>query len=211
MHPIVEGFLLAGFLMFFVGPSFFYLISVGIEHGFKKGVSFALGIILSDLLLIVIIYNGLSFLFENLLFQEIFSLLAGITIFVLGYRYLNKSAKKPSLVKVKKETAPDFIYTIKGFAINLINPFTGLLWIAILGTISMEKNFEGNDYIMFFSSLALFIFIFDILKAYLANKLGQILNEKLIRRINRVLGIVFFIVSIRLFYFAYTLWVENAV
>nr|MBX2842194.1 LysE family translocator [Flammeovirgaceae bacterium] len=183
---------------------------VGIEQGFKKGVSFALGIIISDLLLIIIIYNGLNFLFENPLFQEIFSLIAGVTIFILGYRYLNKSAKKPSLVKVKQEAAPDFIYTLKGFAINIINPFTGLLWIAILGTISMEKNFEENDYLMFFASLSLFIFVFDILKAYLANRLGKILNEKLMRKINKVLGIVFFIVSIRLFYFAYTIWVGNA-
>ena len=54
MQIIAEGIALGLFLALFIGPSFFYLIQVGITKGFKSAAFFALGIALSDLALLIL-------------------------------------------------------------------------------------------------------------------------------------------------------------
>ncbi|MDW7690199.1 LysE family transporter [Flammeovirgaceae bacterium SG7u.111] len=204
MHPLIEGILLGGFLMLFIGPSFFYLVGVGIKKGFLEAGLFALGIITSDLAMVLAIFFGLSHFFELPLFQEVFSIVAGTAVLVIGIRYILKSQKHAA--GTQDMQLPVYMFYFKGFAINVLNPFTFLIWITVIAGLNLEKNYSSEDYTQFFIGLLGTIFTMDLLKAFLANKLGDLLNENTIRRIDKVLGIIFILLSLRLFYHFFEVW-----
>ncbi len=53
---VYEGIILGLVLAFSFGPGFFALINTGIKHGFKPAASLAVGIFLSDLALVILIF-----------------------------------------------------------------------------------------------------------------------------------------------------------
>lgn len=186
--------------MFSAGPSFFYLIKVGIEKGFRKAVSFAFGIFLSDILLLALIYLGLQPLFENDMFKQIFSLVSGLLIFLFGLSMLMKKRTEGSNIAIELSDKPFYMYIAKGFGINALNPFTIALWVGILGSVSPENK---SDFTLFISGLLGIIFLSDSAKAYLAKVIGKMLTEKAIFRLNKILGIAFSIIGIYFMYVFY--------
>lgn len=200
--PFVEGLKYGLFLMLLIGPSFFYMIGVGIREGFVKAFGFAIGIMISDVALILIIYLGLSQFFETEWFNRFFSLTAGVVLVVIGIQYLMMSGKEAQFDKRQNNLHKTFpAYIIKGVAINLINPFSIMLWIGVLGNVALRKGYEGDDFYYFAGGLVLTILLMDTLKAYAANGLSKILNERNMRRLDKALGVVFLILSVRFFYF----------
>lgn len=189
-------------LILFVGPSFFYLIKVSLEKGFLYAVAFAVGIILSDLILISLIYLGFSTIFESTLFQKIFSVIATIVLLSLGIiTYRSQHANRG--VSVNLESDHFYLwYFFKGVLINGVNPFTFMIWIGVVGGMGLGNSYTDTEFRYFFSGLLSTILIADILKAYAANRIKAFMNEKLIRKVNRILAIIFIILAARMaFYF----------
>ncbi len=200
--PFVEGLKYGIFLMLLIGPSFFYMIGVGIREGFISAFGFTIGVMISDIALILIIYLGLSQFFETQWFNRLFSLTAGLVLIAIGINYLRLSGKEAQFEDRQNQLHKSFpAYILKGIAINLINPFSIMLWIGVLGNVALRKGYEGSDFYYFAAGLVLTILIMDTLKAYAANGLSKILNEKNMRRLDKILGVVFLILSVRFFYF----------
>lgn len=203
MAIVLEAFFLGLFLMLFVGPSFFYLIKVGIEKGFVPAAFFALGIILSDLLMIILIIFGFSHFFNNLLFKESFSFLAGIIILGLGILSLIKPQGRAVTGKVKD--LPNYKYCIRGFGINIVNPFSFMVWMAVLGGVSINRDFTTQQYFIFIAVLLFTVLVADLSKAFGANAIGKFMNEKVVQLVNRALGVTFIFLGIRMIFFFYKL------
>ena len=200
--PFLDGLKYGLFLMLLIGPSFFYMIGVGIREGFFKAFGFALGIMASDLALIFLIYFGLSRFFETDWFNQFFSLTAGVVLIIIGIQYLMMSGKEAQFSTSKSGLHKSFYaYILKGIAINMINPFTIMLWIGVLGNVSLREGYEGADFYMFAGGLVLTILLMDTLKAYAANGLSRVLNERNMRRLDKFLGVAFLILSVRFLYF----------
>lgn len=185
-------------LTVFIGPSFFYLIKVSLDKGFIPAVFFALGIILSDFAMIFLIFLGFSELLESRLFQEIFSFSSGIVLIALGVISLFKQRLSSNVSPIFDSNHMLFWYTLKGIVINGLNPFTFMIWIGIVGGVGVHQNYGTKELKVFFMGLLSVILCADILKAYLANRIKGLLNEKLIRRIQRVLAVIFIILGLRL-------------
>jgi threonine/homoserine/homoserine lactone efflux protein len=205
---LLKGFLVGLILMLFVGPSFFYLIRIGITQGFAHAASFAFGVILSDLFLLLIIIRGLSGYFESVYFQMIFSLIAGLLILTIGVLSLVKKMGIPQKDQIDKpiKRHERTWFVVKGFGINILNPFTALVWITVIGTVEIKWAFTSQEYPVFIGGVLLTVFSLDVLKAYLANYLGKLINEKTLRNVNRILGIVFLVLGFRLLYHFYQLY-----
>jgi threonine/homoserine/homoserine lactone efflux protein len=200
MPALLEGVLVGAFLMLFTGPSFFYLIKVGISKGFTSAAFFAAGIFLSDILLVSVIFFGISNFYDEAWFQKSFSLGAGLIILSIGISMLTKRPKE--VLEKKVETGVNNVYyLLKGFGINAMNPFTFMVWVGVLGALGLQKEYSNNEYLLFFIGILSTIFFTDLSKAYLANKLGGLLNNRLIFRINRILAFVFIVLGIRLLYY----------
>jgi len=188
-------------LMFSAGPSFFYLVKVGIEQGFRKAASFAVGIFFSDILLLGLIYLGLKPFFENETFRQIFSLVSGVVISVFGITMLIK--KKPTENAIKddlKGEDPFYKYLLKGAAINLLNPFTVIVWVTVLGSVSPGTKTEFSQFI---GGLLGIILLSDAVKAYLAKLIGKLLTQKAVFRLNKVMGVAFIAIGVYFMYVFY--------
>lgn len=205
MQIIAEGIALGLFLALFIGPSFFYLIQVGITKGFKSAAFFALGIALSDLALLILILKGLQTVLDKYWFQALFSGIAGTLILYLGIQSLIKQQPKLAENSIQNTSQHAFGYLLKGILINGTNPFTFMVWVGVIGTVSIRNVYDGPDYTIFISSLLCTILAADLLKAYLAKLLSVWLTAAWLHKINRFIGVVFIILSLRLFYNLYTL------
>ena len=190
-------------LMVMLGPSFFYLVKVAILEGFKRAVGFALGILFSDLVMMIPIFFGLRKVFESEDFQVAFGVVAGVAMIFLGIKYLSKKQEEGLVINDDEEKVKNgfFGYVVKGFSLNIINPFTIMLWLSIPGFVNLGST--SVEVASFVSGLALTIMCLDFTKAFLANKLATILNPKNLLFIDKILGIVLLGFSVRFIYYTF--------
>lgn len=193
VKPILDG-LWQGAIMSLLsfGPAFFLLINTSIRDGFRKGLSMALGVFLSDLAIILLIHFGLASLFENLMFKKVFSLAAGISMIFMGInalRYQYKAFLK-SYYKRGKSSAS----LLKGFGMNLINPFIVVLWLVVMASVSLDydpqKAHYSSSILVNLMSILLMIFILDTSKVYLSSFLGKKLNKRIFYSLNKYMGLI---------------------
>jgi threonine/homoserine/homoserine lactone efflux protein len=196
---IIEGIGTGLLLSLFIGPSFFYLIKISLIKGWFAAIRFALGIMLSDVILIGFINMGLSSLLENLMIQQVFAFFAGSIILVMGILSVWVPSKAVKTEEVTT-TGSQLSFVVKGFSINFFNPFTIGVWVGVLGTLQM--SYSKTDNLEFFLATVVFtILLMDIAKAYSASYLSRKINDALLVKINRGLGAIFIILGLRLYWF----------
>src|ERR1051325_2049202 len=135
MLTAIEQGVLFGLVLFIsIGPAFFGLIQTSLRYGYGSGIAMAFGIFASDLTYLFLAYFGVS----SLLMNDKYSLPVGLTGGGLLIAYgLYQSFKKTVIqnedgefVEPKKPTKGSFL--LKGFIMNLLNPFVLLLWLGAL-------------------------------------------------------------------------------
>lgn len=179
--------------MLSTGPSFFYLIKVGVEKGFRRALSFAFGIFISDVLLLSLIFVGLQPLFENDVFKQAFSLSSGILIVIFGMSMLVRKRPDPGVTKnVVVKDQPLHRFIVQGFGVNLLNPFTAVMWVGVLGTVSPT---DRSQFIQFIIGVLGVIFVADGTKAFLAKMIGKLLTPMAVFRMNKILGVAFILIG----------------
>jgi threonine/homoserine/homoserine lactone efflux protein len=176
-----------------------YLIKVGIENGLRKALGFAFGILLSDLVLLALIFFGFSSFLTHPQFKLWFSLISGLLIVVFGLVFFFKKVPTAQLREIDIKGGQLLLYIAKGFGINFLNPFTIAVWVGILGSVSPTSR---QEFVSFALGVLGVIFLADTLKAYGAKKIGALLNEKTIRRLNRAMGLIF--TAIGIYFLAYS-------
>jgi threonine/homoserine/homoserine lactone efflux protein len=201
MEIVLKGIFSGLVLAVLVGPVFFTLLQTSIERGFVSGVYVASGIALSDSLYIALSYLGLSGLFNSERFQVYLSYVGGFIILCFGAYYLFvKSRRLVNFNNLEhvKERSP-FRLMAKGFIINGFNPMVLLFWIGTISIATGELGYTGNrEAITFLVSIIATVFITDVIKAKLADKLRLILTPGIIKFMNIVLGVVMFSLGLKL-------------
>lgn len=203
--PVLIGIKYGFILVIMVGPSFFYLLRVSLVKGFASGAAFALGILLTDLVFVFSIFFGLSKLFKNMDFQIISSLVGGVVLLVSGVQYLRSTKKSPTKMGRNTNPANNSIglagYVLKGILINGLNPFTIILWVGILASVMTNHRYNTRDFALFAGGLLGVIISADVLKAFLAHRIARVLNSRVLRITDRILGVVFILIAARFFHF----------
>ena len=197
-----EGVLWGLLVSITIGPAFFSIIQTGIDRGFKSAFYTSLGVMLCDAFIIVICYLGLTSLFQKPENNIYIGFVGGIILIIYGtYSYL----KKPDILKrrsPKYKTPPintkQIKYVIKGFLLNIANPFIIIFWLTAVGFVSARTE-DGkliNYAIVFFSGTLLTIFGTDLLKSFIGNKIKKYLRPRILLIINRIVGITLIIFGI---------------
>jgi threonine/homoserine/homoserine lactone efflux protein len=186
-----------------IGPAFFSIIQTGIDRGFKAAFYLALGILICDAFLIAICYLGLTSIFQSPTNNIYIGFVGGIILIIYGtYTYL----KKPDILRrrsPKYKTPPPppsthFKYIVKGFFLNIANPFIVLFWLTAVGYVTAQAE-EGHllkYVIVFFSGILMTIFGTDLLKSFIGNKIKKYLRPRVQFWINRIVGITLIIFGI---------------
>jgi threonine/homoserine/homoserine lactone efflux protein len=192
MEPILNGIFSGIVLAFLIGPVFFTLLQTSIEHGFRSGFFVAIGVSASDALYISVCYMGIYQLFDNGSFAEYLSYFGGAVLLMFGLYYLIfKSGKPASVERDPSYQKKPYKLVLKGFIINGLSPAVLIFW---LGTIVGATNQFGYTSpakaVPYFASIVGTVFLTDVLKAKLADRLRLVITPTFIRTLNIAVGVV---------------------
>lgn len=202
LFPVLNG-LWQGFVISILlfGPAFFKLIHTSIQEGFKKGVILASGVFLSDLLMAIFCIIGVADFMKAEAFQKMYSLSAGIVLIMMGLKYYRHQYR--AFLQSYSSRVPATKSLIKGFVLNLVNPFTFILWFNVMASISKEYIGEPDYKILLAVNLItilLVLFLMDVLKVFLSHLIGRKLNARIFFYINKYFGVL--LMGIGGFFFA---------
>lgn len=190
-------------LSFSFGPAFFALINTGIKHGYRTGSLLALGVVLSDLLvcllIIVLIDVGATNLIHDEKNQRFMGLLAGIMLIVFGAFYFKRPiAKQEESIEL---IAPSpYAMVLKGFFLNSLNPAVWLLWLGNVTAISKPLGYSIIKMIIYFSITLCLVLLVELAKVSAANKLKKFLTTKTMQTINYITGVLLVVFGLALIY-----------
>ncbi len=176
------------------GAAFLGIIQTSLNNGFKSGILFALGIALSDIILISLCLWGTAGIMQNEMAKLLFSILGGIILIVYGLitffnrkRQVKTRRQEEVLNNDRSNNWGLFKYPAKGFAFNITNPFVWILWLGI----APYSGPSIHNQIIFFACILLTIFCIDMLKSFFAGKLKKAITHEVAFIINRIVGVVF--------------------
>lgn len=201
MEAIIKGVASGLLLAVLVGPVFFTLIQTSIERGFKSGVYVAIGISLSDTLCIVLAYLGIS-LINSPGFRIYLSYFGGAVLLAFGIYYLFvKSHKAVIYNPAHIEERSPLKLMAKGFVINGFNPMVLFFWIGTMGVATALGYTTPGMAAVFFGSIVVTVFITDVIKAKLSDRLRVLLTARTMKIMNLLVGLVMFGFGLKLIFF----------
>ena len=196
-----EGVLLGLLVAVSVGPALFALLQTSIDRGFRSGQFMAAGISLSDLSLIGISYFGASQMFSNGSSRLAMGILGGVVLIIFG---MFSFTRKPDILrrrspKYKTPTdSPAFAYVMKGYLLNIANPFLIFFWLGAMSWVTSHAE-VGKLHVyalVFFSGTITTVFGTDLLKCLLALKLKKFLRPRKLLMVNKITGLLLMVFGV---------------
>ncbi|MBK7183621.1 MAG: LysE family transporter [Bacteroidetes bacterium] len=190
-------------LSFSFGPAFFALLNTSIKHGSREGSLLAIGVVLSDLfvclLVIYLISLGATRYIQDEKNQRFMGIMAGVLLVVFGSFYFKKPVKKSDdTIELASPSTKNLI--LKGFFLNLLNPAVWLLWLGNVTAVSKTFNYSVIKMLIYFGITLGLVLTVEIFKASLASKIKRYLTEKLMRMFNYTTGVLLIAFGIGLMY-----------
>jgi threonine/homoserine/homoserine lactone efflux protein len=198
MSIVLEGIQFGIFLAFLIGPVFFTILQTSIERGFAYGAMVALGVSLSDLIYVAICYFGLITLVNDPANAVYLAYGGGVILICFGLYHTvikgRQTATGATSIREKKR----WRYVLKGFVLNGFSPTVLFFWVATVSSLMTLGYTNGKDFSIFFGALLATVLMMDILKAFLADKLRNLVTARFIRLSNIILGLVLMAFGLKL-------------
>lgn len=197
IETIIAGIGFGIVLSIIGGAVFFVLLKTSIEKGFHAGVSFAAGVLLSDIVFVALVIYGSSYLALENQYRLPIGIMGSAILLSIGIYYL---FKKPVInYEDKSSKRHNTGYFLKGFFMCIFNPAVLLYWISVAGgAISITGQFNPKKIIPLFASILITQFSLDVTKAYYANKLRYRIKAHMISKLNKVAGVLVILFAIRM-------------
>lgn len=200
-----QGLVLGFGLAFLLGPAFFALLDASLHYGLSVSVAIALGVVGSDILLLLISYLSLNELSKLPYFQDTISFIGSFVLFGSGWIMIARRNENPGQKgwNMKKFWS----LFVKGFSINTFNPFPWLFWFS---TATMVKSqfgpFGWQAPVLFFTAATGMVLTTDILKAALARYLVPYLKAVYLVKVRVISGLCLMAFGIKLFWIGLSHW-----
>lgn len=194
MFPLLQGIQTGLILAIMLGPIFFALVQAGVERGMRAGLMVGLGIWISDLIFILSVFFGASYLVvvtEWPGFKATFGSIGGIILIGFGVgMMLTKSPPLPAIHEDRPKIGARTYLGLwaKGFLINTINPFTFFFWLSVMSLIMLGENYSTDYASLFFIGVMLTIVLTDTLKVALAKFIRRYMTNRHIHILRVVSG-----------------------
>jgi threonine/homoserine/homoserine lactone efflux protein len=192
MEALLKGIVSGITVSFLIGPIFFALVELTISKGWRSGLFYIFGVLMSDVVLIYAVETILiQFSFDNI--KSHVGLIGGILLIIFGMVTFFAKANIQSTNITNIKTL--FQSFLKGVTINIFNPFVTIWWITMYSTISIYYN-SNTDKILFYFGILLMVFLFDLLKMRFAYYLKQHLTLNKLLIVKKVVGVCLFIFGV---------------
>lgn len=200
-YAFFEGVILGVTLAFLIGPAFIALLQTSIHRGFISGVQFAMGIAVSDATLIGLSYLGVLQILSRDQNKLTVGIVGGSVLILFGIITFVRKYRTPSPAKIEiKIRADKFIkYFLKGFLINILNPFLLIFWLGVMSFIGSKYGVYSRETFLFFSGILIALFTTDTIKCFIAHKIKKYLNFKFFVIINRAVGLLLIMFGVFMF------------
>lgn len=191
MGPLIDGIILGLTLAIFFGfgPALFALLQTTIHRGFLSGLLLAIGIFLSDLVLVSLCFLGAIQIISKPENGLAFGIISGIVLIIFGIVTYTRQSQLKNGEDINTKTPWIGTYIFKGFFLNIANPFVWIFWMGVV--VGITANYEANvrSLYIFFSATLLTVLATDILKCFASYKIKRFLTPHIMLWINRVAGI----------------------
>lgn len=202
VQAILEGALAGLILSVFVGPIFFTMLQLGVEHGFRAAFVLALGQWVSDLLYIFLAFWGAIWV-EDLIndaerqatFVWYSGTIGGVLLLLFGAGLLLTKAvstQTSDKIEIPNENVSKIAYIayfLQGLLINTINPTPLLFWMSLMAFAINSKYVEGATAALYISVMSVVV-ITDCLKIYLAKTIRDRLKPHHFLYVRRLAGLI---------------------
>ncbi|MBU1014289.1 MAG: LysE family translocator [Bacteroidetes bacterium] len=191
MGPLIDGVILGLTLAIFFGfgPALFALLQTTIHRGFLSGLLLAIGIFLSDLVLVALCFLGAIQIISKPENGLAFGIVSGIVLIIFGIVTYTRQSQLKNGVDFNTKTPWIGTYIFKGFFLNIANPFVWIFWMGVV--VGITANYEANvrSLYIFFTATLLTVLSTDILKCFASYKIKRFLTPNIMVWINRMAGI----------------------
>ena len=195
LSAILIGFVLSTIL---IGPVFFLLIETSIRKSWKSAVTLDLGVIAADILCIAAAYYGskdfADYVTTHPKFYRIY-IIAGFFVIIYGI-FMYFSRPKLHLENDEQLVSKNYLRTFfNGFVMNLLNIGVIVFWFVIVSSI-MIKYPNPSDFVLYMGVVLLTYFAIDLAKIFLAGKLQKKINDDMVFKIRKGVGICLLVFGI---------------
>jgi threonine/homoserine/homoserine lactone efflux protein len=183
----------AGLLMsILLGAIFFLLINQSLKNGYKSAFPIALGVITIDAIFVIL---AILFTSQITSFLESYSShingIGGLVLIGFGIVQFVQEYKK------EKNTIEKGSLYMTALSINLTNPANAAWWLSLY-SIAPMSTYTLDSKVIFGVGAILGIFFTEVAIAYAAHFLKTFLSIAMIERVNKVVGIAFIFLGLRL-------------
>lgn len=169
-----------------IGPVFFLLIETSLTKGWKSAIALDLGVVFADLICICFAFFGSKDLVNFIENHRSVYILGGFIIMIYGGYML---VSKPKLhINNDALVGKNYLKTfVNGFLMNLLNVGVVVFWFIVVGWINL--NYKETYEFVLFIAIALMVFLsIDLSKIFLARKLQDRLNDRMVYKIRKIIG-----------------------
>lgn len=201
IEAILQGVAAGLILSVFVGPIFFTMLQLGVEHGFKAAFALAFGQWTSDLLYIFLAFWGAIWV-EDIIndaarqanFVWYSGTIGGILLLLFGAGLLlTKAVSTEASDKIeipqRRSRVAHFAYFLQGFLINTVNPTPLLFWMGLMA-LAINSNYDGPTSVALFVAVMVVVVLTDCLKIALARSIRNRLKAHHFLYVRRLAGLV---------------------
>ena len=190
MHPFLQGIILGLTLSALLGPALFTLLQTSIHRGLKSGMFLAFGIFLSDVSVVYLALLGALQLINQKDNYMIVGIIGGSILIGFGiYTSLHKIQIADDNAGIEIRVPGPLTYILKGFFLNIMNPFVWFFWISAMVGVSATMGGDKPRIMTFFIGTLVTVLSADILKVFIAHRIKDHLNAKILVLVNHLVGI----------------------
>lgn len=91
---------------------------------------------------------------------------------------------------IEVRVAGPVTYILKGYFLNIMNPFVWFFWISAMVGVSSTYGDDKQGVMTFFIGTLSMVFGSDVLKVFIANRIKEHLNANILVRVNHFVGIL---------------------
>ena len=184
----LKGILTGLTTLVFVGPVFFTLLKNALQRGTMSGVLTALGILISDIVVLLICYFLAADLINEYINAPIVKFIAASILLAFGVVFFIKPVKQLSSSEgaASKGLLKSFS---QGFLVNFANPTVFVVWIGF-AALAHSMYAETTSLLLYFVGILTAIFVTDTLKSIGASKLKPYLKSSYLSGIFKIIGLL---------------------
>ena len=168
---------------FSLGPVFFILLDTSIRFRFREEFIFSTGALVSDISLVILLYQGMAAWLTGWMTSPWFRIVGGTGMILFGIFYF---FKRPAPAK----QPPPGSYFIKGLLLNSLNPGVPAFWVATLTLVFGEMGSDSRTVLLFFSPLFLIVVLLNLVKIHWAGQLRKILSSRVLQLTHKITGTI---------------------